>query len=90
MLQMQRALLLLGGPDAKWNPRVDDDNPCRFYEDLPTGPCKGKTASHAGVKRKVQRYYEQAGWDLNGIPTSETLTKLNLSRVDDRLEKLHD
>ncbi len=84
-LQIQRALLLLGGPDLKWNPSVDDDNPPRFYEPLPTGPCKGKAASKASVRKKVQQYYSQAGWDGNGVPTSEILRKLALLDVDEAL-----
>jgi aldehyde:ferredoxin oxidoreductase len=89
-LQIQRSLLLLGGPDIHWNPRVDDDNPERFYEPLPTGPCKGQAADKASVKRKVQEYYNQAGWSQNGIPTVETLAKLKLEYVDKSLRKLRD
>ncbi len=87
-LQIQRAMLLLGGPDLKWNPSVDDDNPARFYEPLPTGPCKGQAADRASVKRKVIQYYEQAGWDKNGVPTRETLAKLKLNSVYESLSKL--
>ena len=87
-LQIQRALLLLGGPDVNWDPKIDDDNPDRFYETLPSGPCRGKAANQMKIKRKVQKYYEQAGWDQNGIPTSETLVKLNLNNVDSSLMKL--
>ena len=87
-LQIQRAMLLFCGPDLKWNPSIDDDNPARFYEPLPTGPCKGQAADHASVKRKVKQYYEQAGWDQNGIPTHETLTKLKLNSVDASLNRL--
>jgi aldehyde:ferredoxin oxidoreductase len=87
-LQIQRAMLLLGGPDLKWNPTVDDDNPARFYEPLPTGPCKGQAADLASVKRKVMQYYEQAGWDQKGIPTKETLTKLKLNCVNESLNRL--
>jgi aldehyde:ferredoxin oxidoreductase len=87
-LQIQRALLLLGGPDLFWNPKVDDDNPSRFYEPLPSGPCKGKSANKARVKKRVHEYYEEAGWDVNGIPRSETLIRLGLEKVDRALEKL--
>lgn len=87
-LQIQRALLLLGGPDLFWNTKVDDDNPSRFYEPLPSGPCKGKSADKARVRKKVQKYYEEAGWDAGGIPKSETLSKLGLDKVDKALEKL--
>ncbi len=88
-LQIQRAMLLLGGPDVKWNPEVDDDNPERFYEPLPSGPCKGQAADRVEVKTKVRKYYEQVGWDQKGIPRSEMLRNLGLEKVDEALEKLH-
>jgi aldehyde:ferredoxin oxidoreductase len=87
-LQIQRALLLLGGPDLKWNPKVDDDNPSRFYEPLPSGPYKGKAADRTSVRESVHEYYEEAGWDENGVPKSETLKKLGLEDVDKALRKL--
>jgi aldehyde:ferredoxin oxidoreductase len=87
-LQIQRALLLLGGPDLTWNPKVDDDNPRRFYEPLPSGPYKGKAADRSKVKKSVQEYYQAAGWDKNGIPTSTTLKKLGLANVDKALTEL--
>ena len=87
-LQIQRALLLLGGPDLKWNPKVDDDNPSRFYEPLPSGPYKGKAADRTSVRESVQEYYEEAGWDENGVPKSETLKKLGLGDIDKALRKL--
>jgi aldehyde:ferredoxin oxidoreductase len=87
-LEIQRALLLLGGPDLTWSPKADDDNPERFYEPLPTGPCKGQAADSVSVKAKVKQYYEQAGWDQNGVPTSETLTMLKLDFVDESLKRL--
>jgi aldehyde:ferredoxin oxidoreductase len=87
-LQIQRALLLLGGPDLKWNPKVHDDNPSRFYEPLPSGPCKGKAADRTSVRESVLQYYKEVGWDENGIPKSETLKKLELGDVDKALRKL--
>jgi aldehyde:ferredoxin oxidoreductase len=87
-LQIQRAQLLLGGPDLSWNPKVDDDNPRRFYEPLPSGPYKGKAANKTSVRKNVKRYYEEAGWDANGIPKSETLIGLGLDGIDHALEKL--
>jgi aldehyde:ferredoxin oxidoreductase len=87
-LQIQRALLLLGGPDLKWDPRIHDDNPARFYEPLPSGPYKGKAADRTSVRENVQKYYQEAGWDENGVPKSETLKKLKLEDVDKALRKL--
>jgi aldehyde:ferredoxin oxidoreductase len=86
-LQIQRALLIIGGPDLNWNPKIHDDNPSRFYEPLPSGPYKGKAADRTSVKESVQKYYEQAGWDKNGVPKSETLKRLKLTNVDVALKK---
>jgi len=88
ILQLQRAMLLLGGPDLKWEPRIHDENPPRFYEPLPSGPYKGKTTDKAAVEEYKNRYYKAVGWDRNGIPTSKTLRKLGLNDVDKALEKL--
>jgi len=88
ILQLQRAMLLLGGPDLKWKPKIHDSNPPRFHEPLPSGPYKGKTVEKAEVEAEIKRYYEAVGWDENGIPKSETLRKLGLEDVDKALEKL--
>jgi len=88
VLQLQRAMLLLGGPDLKWNPKIHDDNPPRFYKALPSGPYKGKTVNKAKFENYKKRYYEAVGWDENGIARSETLRKLGLHDVDKAMEKL--
>lgn len=87
-IQLQRAMLLLGGPDLKWNPEIHDDNPSRFYEPLPSGPYKGKTVEKSRVEEEKRKYYRLVGWDERGIPKSETLKKLGLDTVDEALEKL--
>jgi len=88
IVTLQRALLLLGGPDVTWEPVGDDDNPPRFYEPLPTGPYKGSKTDEALVKQKRKTYFETLGWDEKGIPTKETLKKLSLSDVDPLMRKL--
>jgi aldehyde:ferredoxin oxidoreductase len=88
ILQLQRAMLLLGGPDLKWNSKIHDDNPTRFYEPLPSGPYKGKAVYKPRFGRDKKRYYEAVGWDENGVPESETLRKLGLEDLDNALEKL--
>jgi len=87
MVAMQRAALLIGGPDAKWKP-ADDENPPRFYEPLPSGPKKGQTTDKAKVAELKRKYYEAVGWDEKGIPRSSTLKKLGLESVDKALEKV--
>jgi aldehyde:ferredoxin oxidoreductase len=88
ILQLQRAELLLGGPDHVWDPKIHDVNPPRFYEPLPSGPYKGKKADKSRVEDYKKRYYRAAGWDRNGIPKAETLRKLGMEDVDKALEKL--
>ncbi len=81
ILALQRVLLLLGGPDARWDPRVHDDNPPRFYEPLPTGPYAGSAVTREEVSRGLADYYKQLGWDELGVPTEETLKRLGLHDV---------
>jgi aldehyde:ferredoxin oxidoreductase len=40
------------------------------------------------VRESVQEYYEEAGWDENGVPKPETLKKLGLGDIDKALRKL--
>jgi len=88
IIDTQRAALLIGGPDLKWKPYVDDVNPGRFYEPLPTGPWKGKFPDPKVVDDEVKEYYSLMGWDERGIPTSEELRRLGLDSVDKKLEEI--
>jgi len=88
ILQLQRAMLLLGGPDLKWNPKIHDENPTKFYKPLPSGPYKGKTVNKAKFEEDKKEYYEAVGWDGKGIPKSEFLKKLGLHDVNKVLEEL--
>ncbi len=81
VLAIQRVLLLIGGPDVRWDPRVDDDNPPRFYEPLPTGPYRGSKVDREEVRKALREYYYSIGWDEYGIPTEETLRKLGLNEL---------
>jgi aldehyde:ferredoxin oxidoreductase len=52
----------------------------RFYEDPPTtGATAGQITSLADVNRLLDMYYEQRGWNSDGLPLPETLEKLGLS-----------
>jgi aldehyde:ferredoxin oxidoreductase len=85
IIQIQRAALLLGGPDTNWV--GVDQNPPRFYEPLPTGPYKGKATDPKEEEKDKKEYYSIMGWDEKGIPTSESLKKLGLQDVDKVLRK---
>jgi len=87
ILNLQRAMLLLGGPDLKWKANADDENPPRFYEPLPSGPYKGKTVDKKLFEESKQEYYDAAGWDKNGLPKPETLRKLDLQDIETKLKK---
>ena len=88
IIQIQRAALLLGGPDVHWDPLEDDDNPERWYEPLPNGPYEGLAPDRDEVMEMRKAAYAEMGWDERGIPTSEELNKLGLQDVDAALEPL--
>ncbi len=88
ILSLQRILLLLGGPDVYWDPRIHDDNPPRFYEPLPSGPYKGSKTDRELVREKLREYYREMGWDEYGIPLNDTLKKLGLHEAIPLVEKI--
>ena len=52
----------------------------RFYEEPPkTGATAGQITKYEDVQILLDMYYEQRGWDSNGIPTPATLDKLNIT-----------
>jgi len=88
IITLQKALLLMGSPKVNWEPVIDDDNPPRFYEPLPSGPYKGKTTDKELVIQKRAAYFETLGWDKRGIPTKETLEKYGLGDLEASMAKL--
>jgi aldehyde:ferredoxin oxidoreductase len=87
ILQLQRAVALLGGPDAEWRSKQDDTLPSRFWEPLPSGPYKGKSIDRNTFEKLKYEYYSAVGWNNEGIPTSEILQKLSLNDVELKLKK---
>lgn len=87
ILHLQRIFLLLGGPDVYWNPKVDDDNPPRFWEPLSSGPYKGKVLDRGRFEENRFNYYKSVGWNHMGVPKPEVLRKLGL---DDAIVKLRE
>jgi aldehyde:ferredoxin oxidoreductase len=87
IMVIQRAALLVAGPDVFWDPDQDDDNPPRYYEPLPTGPYKGQAADRIDMKQKMQKYYSNLGWDERGIPTTERLRELGLEDMEQTFQK---
>ena len=88
IIQIQRAVLLLGGPDVFWDPVKDDDNPQRWYTPLPSGPFKGSAPKREDLMVERKKIYADMGWDERGIPTTEELKKLGLNDVDKAIKHL--
>ena len=54
----------------------------RFYTEPPTsGVTAGQITRYEDVQRLLDMYYDQRGWDSNGIPTPQTLEGLGLQPV---------
>ena len=76
------------GSDIYWDPRVHDDNPPRVYEPLPTGFKKGSAPTREDVKKAVKQYYEEIGYDENGIPREDILKALDLADAIPLVKKI--
>ncbi|MHA2173238.1 MAG: aldehyde ferredoxin oxidoreductase family protein [Candidatus Hodarchaeales archaeon] len=62
--------------------RADDTLPKRLLEDpLPDGPAKGHVVN---LDPMLDAYYQYRGWDQDGRPTDETLTRLGLDWLIDK------
>jgi len=87
ILQLQRTVSLLGGPDAEWRSKQDDTLPSRFWEPLPSGPYKGESIDKNAFEKLKSEYYTTVGWNEEGVPTSKILEKLGLKDVESKLKK---
>ena len=56
---------------------------------VPNGPFKDNTIDEDKWKKMLEEYYETRGWDTKtGIPTEDTLKKLDLQDVTDELKRM--
>jgi len=59
-----------------------DMPPARVWkEPVASGPTKGKLIVREDVDRLLDMYYQQRGWDSNGIPTEGKLEELGLMDI---------
>ncbi len=62
--------------------RKDDRLPDRVFDDeVLYGPTEGETLSRREFEEELDRYYDVRGWDDEGIPTKNTLKRLDLHEV---------
>ncbi|NPV71879.1 MAG: aldehyde ferredoxin oxidoreductase family protein [Firmicutes bacterium] len=60
--------------------RSDDTLPPRILEEpLPDGPARGKIIGRANLDRMLDEYYQLRGWDPAGVPTKETVSRLQIN-----------
>jgi aldehyde:ferredoxin oxidoreductase len=60
--------------------RKDDKLPKKFFKKLEgAGPTAGIALSHEEIENALDEYYRLAGWTKNGIPTKESLKKLDMN-----------
>jgi aldehyde:ferredoxin oxidoreductase len=66
--------------------RKADKLPKKFFKKLEgSGPTAGIALTHDEIESAMDEYYRLAGWTNNGLPTKESLTKLDLNWAVDLL-----
>jgi len=58
--------------------RTLDMLPNRFSEPTPGGASVGETITKEDLERMLDEYYDHRGWSKDGVPTEETLKRLEL------------
>jgi aldehyde:ferredoxin oxidoreductase len=62
--------------------RKDDTLPARFFKEKQlAGIFEGKYLTEEIFNQWLDMYYNERGWDNNGIPTDEKIKQLNLVRL---------
>jgi len=60
--------------------RKADKLPRKFFKKLKgTGPTAGIALSHEEIEKALDEYYRLAGWTNEGVPTKDSLAKLDIS-----------
>lgn len=77
---LERLFLIREGLDRK-----DDIVPERFHEPWKYGFQKGSCIEKEKFEKLLDEYYKEHGWDADGIPTRETLERLELADEPSRL-----
>jgi aldehyde:ferredoxin oxidoreductase len=73
--------------NGKWTSEMDIPPARWFREPLSEGTLKGSKLDKAQYDAMLQAYYAKRGWDGNGVPTKQTLEKLGLTDIAERLDK---
>ncbi|HTY75598.1 MAG TPA: aldehyde ferredoxin oxidoreductase C-terminal domain-containing protein, partial [Candidatus Nanoarchaeia archaeon] len=68
-----------------WSSEMDLPPARWFNEPLSQGQLKGVKLDRQKYQALLQSYYEKRGWNQNGVPTTSTLNRLELSDVAQQL-----
>lgn len=69
--------------------RADDTLAPRSFQVETTGPAAGKALTREMLAAMLDEYYALRGWNKDGVPTPETLEKLDLADIAEELQKHH-
>ncbi|MCW3995301.1 MAG: aldehyde ferredoxin oxidoreductase family protein [Candidatus Bathyarchaeota archaeon] len=69
----------------EWSRELDVPPMRWFKEPLVGSPYEGSTLNLEKYNAMLDVYYQMRGWNINGVPTKETLEKLGLADVAGRL-----
>jgi aldehyde:ferredoxin oxidoreductase len=59
--------------------RKDDTLPWRYLDEpVPSGPSQGELFHRQELEKMLDEYYQLHGWDKRGVPTPETLRRLEI------------
>ncbi|REA02818.1 aldehyde ferredoxin oxidoreductase [Haloferax sp. Atlit-6N] len=70
--------------------REDDALPATLQEPLGTGPRAGAVVDSDDFDSMLDAYYRRRGWDENGVPTAQTIDRLDLTELTEDFDHLHD
>jgi aldehyde:ferredoxin oxidoreductase len=60
--------------------RKDDKLPKKFFKQLQgAGPTAGIALTHQEIETAIDEYYRLAGWTDNGVPTPQTMERLDIA-----------
>jgi aldehyde:ferredoxin oxidoreductase len=68
--------------------RDDDELPPLLREPVENGPQAGRVVDPERFERLLDRYYAARGWGPNGLPTAETVARLDLTATVDEATPL--
>lgn len=62
--------------------RKDDTLPTRYLDEpVPPGPSEGELFRRDELEKMLDKYYQLHGWEASGVPSVETVRRLELDNL---------